>query len=42
MVMNETQAFSDREMKTLFDLIIDEAPQLHKASILLLFTGIPH
>lgn len=38
MVMNETQAFSDREMKTLFDLIIEEAPPLHKASILLLFT----
>ncbi len=29
--MNETQAFSDQEMKTLFDLIIDQAPPLHKA-----------
>ena len=38
MVMEETQVFSDREMKTLFDLIIEEAPPLHKASILLLFT----
>lgn len=37
-VMEETQAFSDREMKNLFDLVIEEAPPLHKAVILLLFT----
>lgn len=37
-VLEETQAFSDREMKALFDLIIQEAPPLHKAVILLLFT----
>jgi integrase/recombinase XerD len=37
-VLYETQAFSDREMKTLFDLVIGEAPHLHKAIILLLFT----
>jgi site-specific recombinase XerD len=37
-VLEETQAFTDREMKNLFDLVIDEAPPLHKAVILLLFT----
>lgn len=38
MVVEETQAFTDREMKNLFDLVIEEAPPLHKAVILLLFT----
>jgi integrase/recombinase XerD len=38
MVIEETQAFTDREMKNLFELVIDEAPSLHKAVILLLFT----
>lgn len=38
-VIDETQAFSDREMKNLFDLVIAEAPPLHKAVILLLFTS---
>jgi site-specific recombinase XerD len=37
-VLEETQAFSDREMKTFFDLVIQEAEPLHKAIILLLFT----
>jgi site-specific recombinase XerD len=37
-VLEETQAFSDREMKTFFDLVIETAPPLHKAIILLLFT----
>lgn len=37
-VIEETQAFSDREMKTFFDLVIQDAPPLHKAIILLLFT----
>ena len=37
-VLEETQAFSDREMKMFFDLVIQEAPPLHKAIILLLFT----
>jgi integrase/recombinase XerD len=37
-VIEETQAFSDREMKTFFDLVIENAPPLHKAIILLLFT----
>jgi len=30
--------FSDREMKTFFDIVIEKAPPLHKAVILLLFT----
>jgi integrase/recombinase XerD len=38
MVLYETQAFTDREMKTLFDLIIEQASPLHRAIILLLFT----
>ena len=38
MVVEETQALTDREMKNLFDLVIAEAPPLHKAVILLLFT----
>ncbi len=38
LVVEETQAFSDREMKNLFDQIIEEAPPLHRAVILLLFT----
>jgi hypothetical protein len=38
-VLEETQAFSDREMKTFFDLIVDKAPPLHKAVILLLLTA---
>jgi site-specific recombinase XerD len=37
-VLEETQEFSDREMKTFFDLVIEKAPPLHKAIILLLFT----
>jgi len=37
-VLEETQAFSDREMKTFFDLVIQDAPPLHRAIILLLFT----
>ena len=37
-VLAETQAFSDREMKTFFDLVIQEAHPLHRAIILLLFT----
>jgi integrase/recombinase XerD len=37
-LLEEPQAFSDREMKTFFDLVIDKAPPLHKAIILLLFT----
>jgi site-specific recombinase XerD len=37
-VLEETQAFSDREMKGFFDLVIAEAPPMHKAAILLLFT----
>jgi integrase/recombinase XerD len=37
-VMEETQAFSDREMKSLFDLVIQDAEPLHRAIILLLFT----
>ena len=37
-VLEETQAFSDREMKTFFDLVIQDTPPLHKAIILLLFT----
>ena len=37
-VLEETQAFSDREMKSFFDLVIQEAAPLHKAVILLLFT----
>ena len=37
-VLEETQAFSDREMNTFFDLVIQEAEPLHKAIILLLFT----
>lgn len=37
-VIEETQAFSDREMKSFFDLVIQEAEPLHKAIILLLFT----
>lgn len=36
--VQETQAFSDREMKNLLDLVIAEASPLHKAIILLLFT----
>ena len=39
MVVQDTQALSDREMKNLFDLVIEEAPPLHKAVILLLFTS---
>jgi integrase/recombinase XerD len=38
MVVEETQAFTDREMKNLFDLVIEDAPPLHRAVILLLFT----
>jgi integrase/recombinase XerD len=38
MIIYETEAFSDREMKTLFDLVIEEASSLHRAIILLLFT----
>ncbi|OUR96706.1 hypothetical protein A9Q84_10205 [Halobacteriovorax marinus] len=38
MVVEETQAFTDREMKNLFELVIDEAPVLHQAVILILFT----
>jgi len=38
MVIEETHAFTDREMKNLFDLVIEEAPPLHRAVILLLFT----
>jgi len=38
-VIHETQAFSDREMKNLFDLVIAEAHPLHKAIILTLFTS---
>ncbi len=37
-VIEETQAFSDREMKSFFDLVIQDAEPLHKAVILLLFT----
>jgi site-specific recombinase XerD len=37
-VLEETQEFSDREMKTLFDLVIEKAPPLHKAIILLQFS----
>lgn len=37
-VVHETQAFTDREVKNLFDLVIEEAPPLHRAVILLLFT----
>ena len=37
-VIEETQAFTDREMKALFDLVIETAPALHKAVILFLFT----
>lgn len=37
-VLEETQAFSDREMKSFFDLVIQSASPLHKAIILLLFT----
>ncbi len=38
MVVEGTQAFTDREMKNLFELVIAEAPPLHRAIILLLFT----
>ncbi len=38
MVVEETQAFTDREMRNLFELVIEDAPPLHKAVILLLFT----
>ena len=38
LVVEETQAFTDREMKDLFDLVIRIAPPLHKAVILLIFT----
>lgn len=37
-VIEETQVFSDREMKIFFDIVIEKAPPLHKAVILLLFT----
>jgi site-specific recombinase XerD len=37
-VVRETQAFTDREMKNLFDIVIEEAPPLHKAVVLLIFT----
>jgi site-specific recombinase XerD len=37
-VLHETQAFTDREMKNFFDLVISEASPLHKAVILVLFT----
>jgi len=36
--MRETEVFSDREMKMFFDLVLEQAPPLHKATILLLFT----
>ena len=38
MVVEETQAFTDREMRNLFELVIEEAPPLHRAVVLLLFT----
>lgn len=37
-VVRETEAFTDREMKHLFEIVLEQAPILHKVTLLALFT----
>ncbi len=38
LVVRETEAFTDREMKHLFEIVMEQASPLHKACILTMFT----